>query len=194
MGQPNLSKAIRELESTVGIQIFERSPKGVRVTDKGKGFLEFAYSILGQLDEMEKMYSPQKRETPKFYISVPRASYIAYAFTNFINKLPEDRIYEMDFKETNSMQAIDNILDSQYNLGIIRYKKEYAENFKQMLEEKNIDFKLIWEYKYLVLCARNSPLADCDDITHAVLADYIEIAHGDLTTPNSRATDTEPSD
>ena len=35
MGQPNLSKAIRELESTVGIQIFERSPKGVRVPDNG---------------------------------------------------------------------------------------------------------------------------------------------------------------
>ncbi len=186
MGQPNLSKAIRELESTVGIQIFERSPKGVQVTEKGKEFLEFARSILDQLAELEKLYTPREREVPKLNISVPRASYIAYAFTNFINKLPPDRIYEMDFRETNSMQAIDNILDSHYNLGIIRYGVKYAENFRQLLAEKNLESKLIWEYRYVILCARNSPLAQCEKITHKVLADYIEVAHGDLTTPNSR--------
>ena len=29
MGQPNLSKAIMELEETLGFQIFQRTPKGV---------------------------------------------------------------------------------------------------------------------------------------------------------------------
>ena len=35
MGQPNLSKAIRQLEQDIGITIFNRTAKGVEVTRKG---------------------------------------------------------------------------------------------------------------------------------------------------------------
>lgn len=36
MAQPNLSKAIKELEHEIGYPIFERSPSGIRVTEKRK--------------------------------------------------------------------------------------------------------------------------------------------------------------
>ena len=42
MAQPNLSKAIKELEDTLEINIFERTSKGVFPTAKGKEFLEYA--------------------------------------------------------------------------------------------------------------------------------------------------------
>ena len=32
MGQPNLSRAIKELEESLGITIFARSPQGVKTT------------------------------------------------------------------------------------------------------------------------------------------------------------------
>ncbi len=38
MGQPNLSRAIRELEESLGIVIFERSTKGISVTEAGAEF------------------------------------------------------------------------------------------------------------------------------------------------------------
>ena len=40
MGQPNLSRAIRELEESLGIVIFERSTKGNSVTEAGAEFLQ----------------------------------------------------------------------------------------------------------------------------------------------------------
>lgn len=40
MGQPNLSRAIRDLEKDLGIVIFERTTKGVTPTEKGRIFLE----------------------------------------------------------------------------------------------------------------------------------------------------------
>ena len=45
MGQPNLSKAIKEMEREVGIPIFKRSAKGVVATEKGKEFLQYAKAI-----------------------------------------------------------------------------------------------------------------------------------------------------
>ena len=35
MGQPNLSRAIKELEDSLGIIIFERNSKGITVTPHG---------------------------------------------------------------------------------------------------------------------------------------------------------------
>lgn len=47
MAQPNLSKAIRELEDTLGITIFERTPKGVVPTKKGAEFFELCKKDIG---------------------------------------------------------------------------------------------------------------------------------------------------
>ena len=53
MGQPNLSKAIKELENELGIAIFRRTAKGVEPTRKGAEFLTYAKTILAQIDELE---------------------------------------------------------------------------------------------------------------------------------------------
>ena len=45
MGQPNLSKAIKELENEIGITIFRRTTKGVAPTEKGGEFLGYAKAV-----------------------------------------------------------------------------------------------------------------------------------------------------
>lgn len=56
MNQPNLSRAIKELEASLGITIFGRSAKGVYVTPEGEEFLGYARKILSQIDEVEAIY------------------------------------------------------------------------------------------------------------------------------------------
>ena len=58
MGQPNLSKAIKELEESIGITVFERTSKGVLVTQEGKTFLSQAHHIIEQIDRREAQYRP----------------------------------------------------------------------------------------------------------------------------------------
>ena len=53
MNQPNLSKSIKELEDSLGIEIFVRTPKGVIVSKEGQVFLEYADAIFQKMDEME---------------------------------------------------------------------------------------------------------------------------------------------
>ena len=61
MGQPNLSRAIRELEAGLGITIFERTPRGMVVTPDGEAFLQYAVRILAQIDEMESVFRDGKK-------------------------------------------------------------------------------------------------------------------------------------
>ena len=83
MGQPNLSRAIKELEEHIGITIFKRTSKGISVTDDGEEFLRYARRIIAQVEQVEDIYINGKRKVQQFSLSVPRAAYICEAFADF---------------------------------------------------------------------------------------------------------------
>ncbi|MEE0866693.1 MAG: LysR family transcriptional regulator, partial [Clostridia bacterium] len=108
MNQPNLSRAIKELENSIGITIFERSARGMSITAEGEEFLRYAKKIISQVDEIEAIRKKPSLRKQRFSISVPRASYIADAFANFSNKIDNRYPAEIFYKETNSLRAINN--------------------------------------------------------------------------------------
>jgi len=181
---PNISRSIKELETDLGITIFERTAKGMQLTPDGEEFMNFAQSILGQIDRVEKFYkegaSPNKQ---KFSISVPRACYVSDAFSEFSKTLSKEAA-EIFYKETNSKRAIDNILNHDYKLGIIRYASNYDKYFKNMLTEKGLSCELVTEFTYKLIMSASSPLASLEEITLSDLRDYIEIAHADPYVPS----------
>lgn len=187
MGQPNLSKAIKEMEREVGIPIFKRSAKGVVATEKGKEFLQYAKAILVQMDKMESLYKEDPESYVDFQLLLPRASYITYAFTEFLNKVDRTERMDIKFKETNSMDAINAVVECEYNMGIIRYPINYEAFFMSIIEEKNLKAQEVWTYDYVILMSERSPLANAPGITEELLDSYIEILHGDNIVPNISA-------
>lgn len=183
MGQPNLSKAIKEVENEIGITVFKRSAKGVFPTEKGAEFLEYAKTILVQMEKIEALYKPEYTDTIRFGISVPRATYITRAFTSFVNGLDPLKRISIDFRETNSVDAISNVCDSTSNLGVIRYNLENEEYFLSLLNEKNLKHELILKFNYRVLISADNPLSKCEEIPEGALSEYIEVVHGDYEIP-----------
>lgn len=180
---PNISRSIKELESDIGITIFDRTNKGMNLTPDGEEFINYAKGILGQLDQVERFYkngSPQKQ---RFSISVPRACYISDAFTEFTKSLSKDAA-EIFYKETNSQRTIRNILEHDYRLGIIRYAENYDKYFDAMLEENGLTYETVTEFSYVLLMGKDCPLAKQKNISYKDLTDYIEIAHADPYVPS----------
>ena len=66
--QPALSESIRELEDELGILIFERTNKGISVTEAGREFLNYAKSAVGQYEILEERYL--SRDSGKEHFSV----------------------------------------------------------------------------------------------------------------------------
>ncbi len=48
--QPSLSRQIRDLEATLGLQLIIRNPRGMELTPAGQAFLDHARTILGQVE------------------------------------------------------------------------------------------------------------------------------------------------
>ena len=182
IAQPNISRSIKELEADLGISIFNRSAKGMVLTPEGEEFINYARSILKQIDEVDNLYKKGTPKKQKFSISVPRACYISDAFAEFSKCISDDPA-EIFYKETNSQRAIDNVLYKDYNLGIIRYAENYDKFFKTMLEEKGLVYEMVAEFTYSLIMSKDNPLAGKDEITFDDLTPYIEIAHADPYVP-----------
>ena len=180
--KPNISRSIKELEADLGIKIFERTTKGMEPTVEGEEFLNFARSILDQIDRVEKHYRNDTHKKQKFSISVPRACYISEAFAEFSTMISKEPA-EIFYKETNSERVISNILKRNFKLGIIRYAENYGKYFKDLLEEKELTYEIVSEFTYSLIMSSNSPLAEKENIKFDELREYIEIAHADPYVP-----------
>lgn len=184
VGQSALSRAVKELENGLGITIFERSAKGMFLTPDGEVFIRQAEGVLEQVESLEKMFSEGAVSKKRFAVSVPRADYIIEAFTDFTKLVDKDMRVELFYKETNSMRTVKNVLSDDYKLGIIRYAEHFDRYYKEMLEDKGLEYELVAEFRYMLVTSAESPLASLDKISHTDLKGHMEIAHGDPYVPS----------
>lgn len=183
MAQPNLSKAIKELEETLEYAIFERTPKGMFPTKQGTKFLAYAQAVLTHIDKIKKIANPDPLNMQSFNISIPRGSYIAQGFTKFVAGLDMDKGININMEETNSVKTITNVAEGTFQLGVIRYQLAHESYFHEYLETKQLLYEDIWEFKHLAIMSQKHPLANVARITYRKIAQYPEIVHGDNTVP-----------
>jgi DNA-binding transcriptional LysR family regulator len=182
--QPNLSRAIKSLESTLKIKIFKRSSKGLETTIDGEEFLLYAKTALAQIQKIESIYENRNEKTLKLSVCVPRASYFSYAFSEFSKSLEHSSSAEIIYKETNSMRSILNVVKEEYDLGIVRYQSAFEKYFNTLFEEKKLNSEVISEFSYVMAVSKNDPLAQKENIVQQELANYTEITHGDPYVPS----------
>ena len=180
MAQPNLSKAIHELEKSLGITIFERTSKGVVPTPNGIEFLSSAKRVLSELERMQEIGNSE--EISKTKIAVPRGSYISSAFAKFAAKL-KTPVISIDFKETNSMDTILSVSENNYNIGIIRYPVSNEKYFLDYLEEKELYHEKLWQFESRIIMNENDRYKNGDEIDYDELENMVELTHGDNLTP-----------
>jgi DNA-binding transcriptional LysR family regulator len=183
IAQPNLSKAIREAEDSLGYEIFERNSRGVVPTAKGAKFLEYARGIVQQLRKMEEIAAGGDGEVQRLSVSMPRGSYISRALALFAASLDRSKGIELNITETSSMQTVANVLSGSFRLGIIRYQTVYEKYFQDYLEEKELGSDPIWSFSYVALMPRDHALAERRPLHADDLADSVEIVHGDRMVP-----------
>lgn len=182
--QPNLSRAIKTLESDLKIKIFKRSSKGIETTIDGEEFLLYAKTALAQIKKIESIYETRNEKKLRLSVCVPRASYFSYAFTDFSKDLDPSSHAEIVYKETNSMRTILNVVKEEYDLGIVRYQSTFDKYFNTLFDEKKLNYEILNEFSYVMCISKDNPLAKKQTVVVEDLQNYIEITHGDPYVPS----------
>ena len=187
VSQPFLSKAIKELETDIGITIFNRTSRGVVPTKMGEDFLVRAKDILEDVEDLENRFRNNSSGSVRSALSVPIACYISHAFVDFVKVLEKGRDMKIDYRETNTMSTIQHVAARDCNIGIARVQSAYEDYYLRYMESKDIVGETLWSYNYHLVVSKQSPLAAKEHITTDDLRGLIEISHGDPTIPSISA-------
>lgn len=175
VGQPTLSRAIKELESNLGITLFERSTKGMTLTADGELFIRCAKNVLSQVDDIEKMFGREGTARRRFSLSAPRAGYVYEAFVRFSCQVGEDTHAELVYRADDTLGAMADVEQGRSALGVVRYAAHADRYYKEMMEEKGLACELVAELKMGILVSRESPLAGRGKLAQEDLHPLMEI-------------------
>ena len=179
VGAPAMSRAIKELESNLGVTLFERSAKGMFLTSDGKLFVQYAKKVLKEVDDIENIFKSTSNKTEKFSVCVPQASYIAKAFTDFSVKVGTNAETELLYKVGEADYVLNSVLKEDGRLGILRYAEQNESYYRSLTEEKGIVGELITEFSYVLLMNKNSSLNSKKTFGFDDLVGYTEITNPD---------------
>lgn len=186
MEQPNLSKAVKSLEESLGAPIFTRTSKGMVPTARGRIFLNYAKNILAQIEEMEQLYKTNGEKGVEFSLSMPRASYLSFAFSKFIGNMDHEDTMNVWMRETNTAAALKAVESGECNLGIIRFPSLSEKYYAQTIAAAGLTTESVLGYTARILMSADHPLAQKEEIEAEDLLPYVEILHGDGSTGRNK--------
>lgn len=178
IGQPSLSKAIKELEETLGIVIFRRTSKGAVPTEKGAEFLKYARAVMEQIEKMENLQRPENPDRQQLSVSFCRSGYIAMAAAGFASELSADKEMDVELCGTGSLQVMERVHLRKSALGVIRYDLRDEAYFMDYLAAHEMRHEPVGEFESMVVFSGKHPLASRSVFRKDALFSCVEIRIG----------------
>lgn len=170
MAQSSLSTAIKELEADYQVQIFERTKRGVFITDQGAEFLSYARDVLSQVEVLENRYMGANTKR-LFSVSGQHYDFVSETFAQLVAE-DEDQGHDYRLLETSTNQVLDDVRTAYSELGIL-YLNDYNEKvIKQFLSRYDLEFYALGTFANHIFVGNNHPLADYEVVSLEDLKAY----------------------
>ena len=187
--QPNVSKALKNLEEEYKIRIFERSSTGMIPTEQGRHFIEQAERVLREVARLDQGVQEEQERCAELRVMIPHATYASYAAVDYLEKAASlDRLH-IHIREGGSMEALDHVLRRGYHLALLRYAIEDDEHYTHYCARRGLKMEPVMEFEYCLLTNRDGPLARHEIRDLAELNQYLEILHDDFQLPGEEGGD-----
>ena len=170
VSQPTLTGAVKEIENEIGIRIFDRSNKGVRLTHDGEEFLEYASSVVSQFELLESKY----RDTGisrHFAVSAQHYPFVVKAFSETVRQFGTEG-FSFTLRETTTRDVLHEVASGRSNIGILYRSVQNERILARLMTEQELQFTPLVSCPICVLLFRDHPLADRALITGQDLDAY----------------------
>ena len=157
--QPSVSKVIKSLEDTLGIQLFERLPRGIRLTVQGQKVYHYACKITNQIDVLENMVS--RGMTKWIRISMNPSSWFADQFVDFYNET-YDKNYHFQLTTAGVRSVMERVRDYMDDIGFVYILSHQKENFLHELAKNKLQFVALYETDVVFYPGRLTELYNTD--------------------------------
>ena len=171
ISQPALSASIRELEDELGIAIFERTNKGISLTDEGREFLTYAKKAAGQYGILEDRYLSGGGDKEKFSVSTQHYNFAIQAFTDLIKKFDPEK-YVFSIHETKTKEVLDDVGSLKSEVGIISFSGSSEALIKKFFRDYQLEFTPLMRRETYVYVWHDHEFAGRSEISIEEMKDY----------------------
>lgn len=171
ISQPSLTAAVHELEEEMGVTIFNRSNKGVTITNEGDEFLSYARQVLEQANLLEDRYKGNKNGNTIFSVSCQHYSFAVNAFVDVIRKFG-GQSYDFTLRETQTNEILDDISKMKSEIGVLYLSDKNEKVIQKMIQKNNLIFEPLFVTPLHVFMSSRNPLAKKEKITLEDLKPY----------------------
>lgn len=171
ISQPSLTSAVKELEHELGITIFNRTGKGVTLTNDGAEFLLYAKQIYGQYEEMLEKYGKGGNLKKKFGVSTQHYSFAVKAFVDMA-KSYDMSVYEFAIRETRTGEVISDVSTLKSEIGVLYLSDFNRKSMMKLLRSAGLEFHHLINCQAYVYLWKHHPLAKEPSICFSQLEGY----------------------
>ena len=169
MTQPNLSRAMMNLEHELKIKIFERNNKGVVLTEDGKRLYQYTRTIMNQMELIEGI--ALREATPILSIaSYPAVSISRLASQVYNHHKGED--IKIQLLERRLQRVIETVESGEAELGFLIYNSVQTKEVKHMLHYKNMEHNYLGTDTWYANVGPQSPLYGREEVEAEELLQY----------------------
>ena len=155
--QPSVSKVIKSLEDTLGMQLFERLPRGISLTVQGQKVYHYACRITNEIDVLENMAS--RGMTKWVRISMNPSSWFANQFVDFYNETFEKN-YHFQLTTAGVRSVMERVRDYMDDIGFVYILSQQQENFLHELAKNKMEFVPMYETDVIFYPGRQTKFYD----------------------------------
>ena len=164
VSQPALSASIRELEEEIGILIFERTNKGINLTEDGRDFVEYAKKAVGQFEVLEERYLSKDSDKEIFSVSTQHYNFAIKAFTSVIEKINPEK-YVFSIHETKTKEVLDDVKNLKSEVGIVSFSGSNETVMRKLLKDFGLEFTPLMQRETYVYVWKNHKFAGKKEIS-----------------------------
>ena len=155
--QPSVSKVVKALEDALGMQLFERLPRGIRLTVQGQKVYRYACRITNEIDALENM--ALHGMTKWIRVSLNPSSWFANQFVDFYNETYEKN-YHFQLTTAGVRSVMDRVRDYVDDIGFVYILSQQKENFLHEISRNKLQFVPMYETDVVFYPGKETELYD----------------------------------
>jgi DNA-binding transcriptional LysR family regulator len=171
VSQPSLTSTIHDLENDLGIQIFNRSGRGVTLTNDGQEFISNAKQVYLSFLNLSQKYGENSQIKKKFGVSTQHYSFAVKSFVEMVKSFNTNE-YEFAVRETRTQEVIEDVASLKSEIGILYLSDFNRKPIESILKSKNLEFHHLINCKAFVYIWKGHPLAKKKNISFSDLQDF----------------------
>lgn len=155
--QPNLSYAMKELEKEIGVTLFKKEGRNIRLTKYGKIFYPYAQQSIHVLNQAQRKISDltdSYRGYINFGFIYTMGTRIAPLITHDFLSIEKNKQIQFKFEQGNSKHIVEQLIKEEIDLAFSSYVSHQDE----------IQFEPFLKEDIVLVVSENHPLAQQDSV------------------------------